>query len=310
MKLNTTSGRIRSLSIRVVLGVLLVGVCGLRGWAQTSGTLSHPNTEAIKQIKVADPNDFTFVFLGDNKGSGALFEEMLRGVNKEKAAAFVIDDGDLVPNGKQAEFTYFLDQIQKNLTLPLVVAPGNHEVKSSGEALYNNIFGPGHYSFRVGKTAILMADDASEKIDDAEAQWLTDELKAAADCTNRLVVLHVPPFDPRGGNNHHCLDDASAKRLMEILKAGKASYIFAGHIHLYFKGEWDGIPYVISGGAGASLVTKDPEHGFYHYLVVHVAGDKIEYQVRKVNEPAGTGVAKTKTKKAKTKAQSTASAGN
>jgi len=50
-------------------------------------------------------------------------------------------------------------------------------------------------------------------------------------------------------------------------------HVFTGHIHSYYAGDWDGVPYTISGGGGGHLAGKNPEHSFYHFLRVRVADD-------------------------------------
>ena len=49
---------------------------------------------------------------------------------------------------------------------------------------------------------------------------------------------------------------------MALFKKYKVTHIFAGHIHGYYTGTWDGMPYTITGGAGAQLYGSDPEHVF------------------------------------------------
>lgn len=288
-------------SVRILSACLVLAAC-LTGHSDpgqaapaAAEPLSHPNAEAIRQIKVANPDQFAFVFLGDNRGSTDVFENILRDAGKVPGAAFVMDDGDLVPSGKEAEFKLFLNQVRDNLTLPLLTAIGNHEIKNGGDKLFRQIFGPTHYTYRIGKTAFIVSDNANEKLTDDEAQWLTDELKAAQDCTQRFVILHVPPYDPRPKNSH-CLTAADAKRLMEIMKAGRVTEIFAGHIHGYYTGQWEGIPFVISGGAGAPLITNDPDHAINHYLVVHVNGGKVEMELRQFSEPVAKAAEEKKTK--------------
>ena len=73
-----------------------------------------------------------------------------------------------------------------------------------------------------------------------------------------------------------------ASRLAALFKKYRVTHIFAGHIHSYFTGTWDGVPYTISAGAGAPLYGTDPEHFFYHYLKVNVKGDKVQVQVRRL----------------------------
>ena len=97
--------------------------------------------------------------------------------------------------------------------------------------------------------------------------------------------MHIPLFDPRGGENHHCLRPELAAKLLALFKKYKVTYIFAAHIHDYYTGTWDGIPYTITGGAGAKLYGSDPEHAFYHYLKVTIKGDQVQVRLRRLTKP-------------------------
>jgi hypothetical protein len=96
------------------------------------------------------------------------------------------------------------------------------------------------------------------------------------------VFLHTPLFDPRGGDKHHCLAEAAGRRLAALLRQYHVTHIFAGHIHSYFSGNWDSVPYTITGGAGAPLYGTDPEHFFYHYLKVTLQGGKVHVKVQRI----------------------------
>ena len=85
--------------------------------------------------------------------------------------------------------------------------------------------------------------------------------------------FHIPLFDPRGGENHHCLRPELATRLVALFKKYRVTHVFAGHIHSYYTGAWDGVPYTITAGAGAKLYGTDPQHVFYHYLKVTIQGE-------------------------------------
>ena len=80
-------------------------------------------------------------------------------------------------------------------------------------------------------------------------------------------------------------DIKNAKKLLSILKSGNVTMVFCGHIHGYFKGEWNGVPYIITGGAGAELVGLDPKHYFYHYIKVHVTKESVSYELVKLKSP-------------------------
>jgi hypothetical protein len=60
--------------------------------------------------------------------------------------------------------------------------------------------------------------------------------------------------------------------------------LFASHIHAYYEDRPRGLSTIISGGAGAELVGKDPEHTFYHYVRVTVDQDQVSTEVVKINK--------------------------
>ena len=74
---------------------------------------------------------------------------------------------------------------------------------------------------------------------------------------------------------------------MDVLRGHRITHIFCSHIHGYFTGDWEGIPYTISGGAGAPLVGTDPAHFFYHYLKVRVRGGTVTVEPVPVTPPPG-----------------------
>ena len=69
-----------------------------------------------------------------------------------------------------------------------------------------------------------------------------------------------------------------------MFKKYRVSHIFAAHIHSFFEGQWDGVPYTITAGAGAKLYGADPQHFFYHYTKVTVKGDRVQTQVHRLQE--------------------------
>jgi hypothetical protein len=42
---------------------------------------------------------------------------------------------------------------------------------------------------------------------------------------------------------------------------------------------------MITGGAGAELMGTDPEHYFYHYVIVHVAGEQVSTSIVRFPSP-------------------------
>lgn len=256
---------------------------GLNFWDYYAPVSIHnSNPKEISRIRLANPNDFTFAVFGDNKGNYSFFEPLLHDIDHDKEIAFAIDVGDLVSDGKRGQFRRFLDQVHENLGIPFLTATGNHDFNSSnGFDDYKNIFGPTYYSFQVGRCSFIVLDASTESgFDKTERRWLENELMKTQDAKARFVFMHIPPFDPRGGFH---LPEKDTNDLLNLFRRYKVTHLFTSHIHGYFSGMWEGVPYTITGGAGARLQGSDPQHFFHHYIKVHVSDGKGNLTVRRIN---------------------------
>ena len=265
---------IASLCIMLFIGLTIWDYCAPL-------SIRDSNKKEISRIEVANPDSFTFAVFGDNKGNHSFFEPLLHDIAQDKEIAFAIDDGDLVGDGKRRQYRHFLNQVQKNLKIPLLTAIGNHDLNNGSTKNYLEIFGPTYYTFQIGQNYFFVLDATSELgFDKAERQWLEDQLNRAQDAKARFIFMHVPPFDPRGGFH---LPEKDAKNLSGLFRRYNVTHFFASHIHGYFSGIWEGVPYTITGGAGARLQGSDPQHFFHHYVKVHVHGGKVDMTVKRIN---------------------------
>lgn len=254
---------------------------GLQVWNSYAPLgISDWNKKEISKIKVVNPDDFTFAVLGDNKGGYALFDALMEDINHRSEVAFAINLGDLVPKGNKRSFRRFLKEIQGDLSIPLIMVMGNHDLYGGSSENYQEIFGKTYYSFSIGKTCFFVLDATNGAgFDRSERKWLEEELKKTQTSNARFVFMHIPPFDPREGAFHKCLKDG--EDLLDLFRRYNVSHLFAGHLHGYFSGIWDGVPYTITGGAGAELNGSDPEHFFQHYVTVHYHHGKTDTMVRR-----------------------------
>jgi len=269
--------------------IILISLCtllfiGITVWHSSAPVPIHNrNQKELARIAVADPNDFTFAVMGDNKGNRSVFEPLLRDIDRDKEIAFALDDGDLVDEGTVGHYRRFLSQVRENLSIPVLVAIGNHDLDNNGSNKnYKEIFGPTYYSFQVGKSYFIVLDAITQSgFDKAERKWLEKELQKGQASKVRFVFMHVPPFEARGGTYHKSLPDKDQKDLLDLFRRYKVTHLFASHLHGYFSGVWAGVPYTITGGAGGYLQGKDPEHFFHHYVTVHVRNGKADVMVRR-----------------------------
>jgi len=275
--------------IKIILATLcMLLFIGIKLWDSYAPLSIHDwNQKEISRINVADPNDFTFAVCGDNRGNRSVFVALLRNIDHDIEIAFAIDCGDLVGTGKRVRFRRFLNQVEENLAIPLLTAIGNHDLKH-GSATYREIFGSTYYSFHVGKSYFIVLDATTETgFDTAERKWLGEELQRAKTSAARFVFMHVPVFDPRGGKYHKCLPEKDQKDLLDLFKRYRVTHLFASHIHGWFSGVWEGVPYTITGGAGAKLEGDDSQHFFHHYVTVHLRNGKTDVMVRRVDAEDG-----------------------
>lgn len=120
-------------------------------------------------------------------------------------------------------------------------------------------------------------------------RWFKEELEKSRKFKHTFVFMHVPVYDPRKSMKdqpgHSLKDLDSARKVLDLMKQYPIDMVFAGHIHGYFKGDWEGVPYTITGGGGAEMLYSDPAHYFYHYIQVNVTSDKVFYNIVKIDSP-------------------------
>jgi len=250
----------------------------------TFGFAQPYNDAMIEQIKSMKNQNksFSFAVYGDNRGRDDILLSIIKSVDSDKEILFSINNGDLVSNGFEFTFEYYLSLIQKSKK-PVVSIIGNHGIGLfENESNYKNIFGQTYFSFAFKNSYFVIVDDADdERVGLKQISWLTQELQKSQKYTNRFVFMHIPLYDPRQGEykkGHSLENTEQAKMLNKLFDRYNVTMLFCSHIHSYYHGFWHKTPYIISGGAGAPL----KEGGFFHYIKVSVDGSKIIYQIIKI----------------------------
>jgi serine/threonine-protein phosphatase CPPED1 len=286
MKFNTRFKKLPAFTI-VLLWLWLLAWAGT-GLGADSGAMPAQdwNRDNLERIKVPTGDSLIFAVLGDNRSNPAVFEQVLKRLDRDPDLAFAIDVGDLVETGTVENFRNFLYQVRLHLRLPLLTAIGNHDLeKDHGSEVYRQIFGPGDYAFQIKDNYFIIVNDVEPTgLSEAQWSWLEKELKKSQAYQTRLVFFHTPLFDPRRGKHHHALAEDAGRRLAALFSQYQVTHIFAGHIHGYFSGAWEGVPFTITAGAGAPLYGNDSEQFFYHYLKVTLRDRKVAIKVQRLDE--------------------------
>ena len=259
-------------------------VAGTQLWERYAPFSIHShNQEEIGRIRVKNTDRFSFVVLGDSAGNNSDFESLLRAIDHDMEASFVIDIGDLVQRGRKGLYRRFLNQVKESITIPFLTAIGNYDLKG-GSDQYQEVFGPAHYSFRVGQSCFIFLDIFEEgRFDRAERQWLEEELKKSQSLKTLLVFMHILPFDPRGEAFNNSFTEKDRKDLLALLNRYRVTHLFASHIPGYFSGVWEGIPYTITGSGGVRSQGSDPNHLSHYYVKVYVDGEMVDTVIKPVD---------------------------
>ena len=276
-------------------------------------TLNARQTRTIKfTLKSGDNPEI--VMLGDNRNGYGTFSQIIDQVNAINPA-FVVDNGDLVYGGEPNRYRLFYQTVAK-LHVPLYTTLGNHDIRANGRKIYTELFGPPYYSFDYLNNHFVFLDSSrgwTEKraIPEAEYRWLESDLQRA-EGKRIFVVSHIPPTDPRAtvtqntypelslaqknsllqnemdklsgtsDIDHAFNDKAEAQRFEDLMTKYKVDTVFLSHIHSFYSFVKDNVRYVITGGAGAELLTKN---SYYHYIRVHITNGENYLEIVQLPSP-------------------------
>jgi acid phosphatase type 7 len=257
----------------------------------------------VGELVTAPPEDsrapFAFVVYGDTRSNDQAHAAVVRAIGRE-SFDFLVNTGDFVAAGGERAQWHDFFRIEADLLRDHCVfaCVGNHELVNDEAATnFLTYFGPreptdgGHVelysSFRWASARFFLLN-AFQDWGQGELAWLERELvKADAEpgLSERFVVVHRSPWS----SGHHGDDTKMlAAGVPELLVRHHVDVVFAGHDHMYERGEWKGLKYVITGGAGAPLypdITPKPSsrraEATYNFVRVTVDGDAAHILARR-----------------------------
>lgn len=206
-----------------------------------------------------------FYVFGDSQGYQGGLEQIAISANQE-GVDFVFHCGDLTPFGQETQYLA-VEAALSQFQMPVYTTAGNHDIRMGGNLRFLNHFGAATYSFDIWLAHIAVLNTSGADVSEAELLWLEDDL-AQTDLPFKFVFTHIPPFDPRSDQDHTLANLTTASRLMSIFEEQEVNTVFAGHIHMYNQTIRNGVRYVVTGGAGASLYAPPEAGGIYHFMNV------------------------------------------
>jgi predicted phosphodiesterase len=207
----------------------------------------------------------TDIHVGFDKSDSVILKEIDQ-INKSENVGFVVVTGDVSEIGKWEELER-AEKLLKNLTKPVFVIPGNHDVKWSnlGGLEFVQIFGDNrfrydtlNYSF-IGLNSGIVLRGGGGHITPEDLAWLEENLNRIPKNNEVYFFLHHPLND----------DVDNWYKVTKLLKKKNVKAIFVGHGHINKEMEFDKIPAVM--GLGSTSKTK-----MYGFNLVDLSSDKLK----------------------------------
>ncbi|MFC1474674.1 metallophosphoesterase family protein [bacterium] len=266
----------------------------------TFGILADYHVGDDRAKKTAPKMDFT-----------ALRNKILKELNSMRPD-FVLVAGDIVyqPGMYAKEYEIFHNELSTGLSMPVFVAPGNHDLMkievgnfwhTEGYDFWEKYIGPPHFAFTYGRHRFIgmntydRADEsrdvskmvtnldnkkdlwemASGALRQEQFDWFREELKGAADSGKTTTVFgHHTPIDDMVEKDP--LSDepliAPGHFLKTMQDYGVRNY-FYGHKHRNESDERDTLTLECTSTSGSDLSRKDG----WGFRIVEVKGDKFSH---------------------------------
>lgn len=223
------------------------------------------STAAILFLGMSNDDSINFYVFGDSQGYQGGVEQIVTAANLHRPE-FIFHCGDLTPFGQENQYQDIKAVLDQSI-VPVYATIGNHDIKDGGGDLYEEYFGSSTYSFNLGPAHFTVFNTSSGDVSLQELIWLEQDI-SQTEAEFKFVFTHIPPFDPRTGENHSLINSTTSTHLMSLFEEHEIDVVFTGHIHMYNETIINGVKYVITGGAGASLCTDEDIGGIYHYMNV------------------------------------------
>jgi 3',5'-cyclic AMP phosphodiesterase CpdA len=224
-------------------------------------------------IGSADNSTLNFYVFSDSQGYQGGIIQIAEIANLEKPD-FVFHCGDLTPFGQPNQYEDVISALE-TFSVPVYTTVGNHDIREGGNERYLENFDSPTYSFDSGPAHFTVFNTSTGDVSETEMMWLENDLSQSSS-EIKFVFTHIPLFDPRAGQDHALMNTTTAEQLMTLFEAQDVNTVFSGHIHMYNESVRNGVRYVITGGAGASLYASEEEGGIHHFMNITVTENGVE----------------------------------
>lgn len=246
------------------------------------------NHRAVAAIGSLAPGDsYAFAVVGSSRRPSGHLARILAAIDGDERVLFTVTLGDMVFDGEPEKYRHLLRQLAA-ARKPVVAAVGSNELSEGGRALFYEVFGPYYFAFRVGGDAFLVLENAETgRFSASQWSWAEQTLAAERSARFRFAFFHLP-LAPEPGLPSQPVDWRDALVLPSLRRPDSAdpsipapqaaarfrelglTRAFASTAAGQREGEWEGLPYSLTGGAGAGSLSREAGAASDHYLRVQV----------------------------------------
>lgn len=231
--------------------------------------LSSGETQWIRAT-VPCPARYRIAFLGDIQTNPLQFERIVesiaasvRDADPEDAPLMALAIvGDLTEGSSDDQFE-LIEEIAERSPVPVIMAPGNHDIYRNDVANYNLTFGPGNHVSEICTTRLVMLDTGNAQIA-RSVQGRLPAMLEHPDHEHLILGMHHPPYPKLTGAGWTREDQAQA--LLVEAAIAESDLIVAGHYHALRDftvsvGEQT-LRQIIAGTGGADQGLGIPRYGY------------------------------------------------
>lgn len=239
---------------------------------------------------------FRLVVFGDPHGDSATNQQVSDRMGQVAPRPVLLScTGDLTPDCRARSYRGFFNTQRRVMAVaPLYPALGNHDIDSL-VYWYRFLVLPNNerfYSLEWGNSAFHFLNPYESFLPGSEQHsWLLGELRRDStrpEIRHIFVFVHTPAFST---NAVYPGNADIRQHLCPLFERYGVDIVFSGHVHAYEHSLVNGVHYITTGGAGASLATQwgavQPwtvyREASYHFVVVDVAGDTVTAAGVRVN---------------------------
>jgi len=239
---------------------------------------------------------FTFIAYGDSRSNHKAHQAVMDEMRK-KPADFVLHTGDMVDYGNSMDQwdVFFFVARPLAARIPFFPVIGNHEYFKGGKDFYKAAFflpenspnGELDYFFDTASARFVILDNRNiGKKGGEQKDWLEGVLKEARD-DRKLPHIFVSLHQGIESSGPHGPDKRLEKQgYLDLLKSYGVSLVIGGHDHIYERGVRDGLRYMVSGGGGAPVYSKEKKNknvqlraSERHFVLFQVDEETVSFEV-------------------------------